>query len=692
MKLSNSPVRSTLCIGLLALASPLFADESSAAAVLYEQHCAQCHGLDLRGSAHGNSLLGEAFVGKWGLDEESASLDALLAYNVSSMPPGGELSLRPEDHQQLVAYLAEKNSSGATLSASNAAKADDNEAADSWSSADVIASIAKNRSAFKNKSLSDWRPVTTDMLNNPEPDDWLSWRRTLDGQGHSPLKQITRKNVNQLQLAWVLAMRDGSNQTTPLVHDGVMFLAHPGNIIQAIDARSGELIWEYAYQYPPAAKTLGGPQRNIALYDDKIFLATYDAALIALDAKTGELVWRSVKADYQLGYTHTSGPIVGNGVILSGINGCERYKEPGCFITGHDASTGKELWRTSTIALAGSPGDDSWAGLAAEFRAGSDTWIAGSFDSELNLFYIGTSQAKPWVAASRGMSTEDKALYTNSTLALNADTGEIVWFYQHVPGETIDMEVGFERVLVDKGSKRWLFTVGKDGLLWRLDRGTGKFDAVAETTAQDVFESINHETGEVRYRKDIVAAGIGDPIKTCPGIYGGHNWQAMAYSPRQQSLFIPLHNLCSELTGREVPKVVGEGGYGGDSRSFPAPNSNGLLGRLVSFDIVNMQERWRHDQAAMFMTGALTTAGDLVFIGDLDRKLNAFDSRNGKLLWSVRLGAPTHGYPITFAIDGEQYIAVPTGMGVFRAMTAVISPDIYQPANGQALYVFKLPQ
>ncbi len=687
MRLSYRTFGSTFCIGLLAQVSPFLFGEDLAGTKLYEQHCAQCHGLDLRGSAHGNSLLGPAFVQKWGLSGESASLDALLAYNVSSMPPGGELSLRAADHQQLATYLAEKNASTAKLSTTNA----NNEAADSWSSADVIASIAKNRSAFKNKSLSDWRPVTTAMLNSPEPADWLSWRRTLDGQGYSPLKQINRKNVNQLQLAWVLAMRDGSNQTTPLVHDGVMFLAHPGNIVQAIDASNGELIWEYAYQYPPEAKTLGGPQRNIALYDDKLYLATYDAAIIALDAKTGNLVWRTVKADYRLGYTHTSGPIVGNGVVLSGINGCERYKEPGCFVTGHDAKTGKELWRTSTIALPGKLGDDSWAGLAAEFRAGSDTWIAGSFDPELNLFYIGTSQAKPWVAASRGMSTKDKALYTNSTLALKADTGEIAWFYQHIPGETIDMEVGFERVLVDRGNNRWLFTVGKDGLLWRLQRSTGKFDAVVETTDQDVFESINHETGEVRYRKDIVAAGIGDPIKTCPGIYGGHNWQAMAYSPRQQSLFIPLHNLCSELTGRDVPKIVGEGGYGGDSRSFPAPGSNGLLGRLVSFDADTMQESWRHDQAAMFMTGALATAGDLVFIGDLDRTLNAFDSRNGKLLWNVRLGAPTHGYPISFAVDGEQYIAVPTGMGVFRAMTAVISPDIYQPANGQALYVFRLP-
>ncbi len=664
--------------------------ESSAGAALYADHCATCHGLNLRGSAHGNALTGQAFVSKWSLSKGSASVAALLAYNMSNMPPGGDTSLREADHRQLVDYLLARNNAS-TIQSEEDIAVDDNQAKDSWSNAASIANIARNRSAFKNRVLDEWRPVTQSMLNRPDPEDWLSWRRTLDGHADSPLKQINRKNVDKLQLAWVLAMREGSNQTTPLVHDGVMFLANSGNIIQALDASTGELIWEYAYPHPLESKTLGGPQRNIALYDDKVYLATYDAALIALDAKSGELVWRSVKADYRLGYTHTAGPIIGDGVVLSGINGCERFKKSGCFITGHDAATGKELWRTSTIAAPGTEEDSTWGDIAPEFRAGSDTWIAGSYDPQLGLFYIGTSQAKPWVAASRGMSTADSALYTNSTLALNAKTGEMVWYYQHIPGETIDMEVGFERVLVDKGDKRWVFTVGKDGLLWRLDRRTGAFDGVVETLPQDVFESVNKVTGAVQYRADIVAAGIGDPIKTCPGIYGGHNWQSMAYSSRQRTLIIPLHNLCSELTGREVPQVLGEGGYGGDSRSFAAPHSDGKLGRLVAINTVSMEEEWRHEQRAMFMSGALVTAGDLVFVGDLDRYLNAFDARSGKLLWRTRLGAPAHGYPITYAANGEQYLAIPTGMGVFRAMTAVISPDIYQPANGQALYVFRLP-
>jgi alcohol dehydrogenase (cytochrome c) len=451
------------------------------------------------------------------------------------------------------------------------------------------------------------------------------------------------------------------------------------------------VIWEYRYQFPEAARTLGGPVRNIAIYEDKLFLATYDAALVAIDARTGGQVWRTAKADYREAYTHTAGPIIGDGVVLSGLNGCELFTKDGCFITGHDPDTGKELWRTSTIALPGDSNNASWGGIAPELRGGGDTWIAGSYDADLNLFFIGTSQAKPWVAASRGMSAEDAALYTNSTLALEPRSGNIVWYFQHTPGETIDMETGFERVLVEHNGKKRLYTIGKDGILWKLDAASGRFIALAETQEQTIYEHINKKTGHVRYRKDIIDAGIGDSIQACPGIYGGHNWQASAYSPQTHSLIIPLHQLCSVLMGRNVELAPGGGGYGGDSRTYPMPDSDGKLGRLAAWDLESLTERWSVEQQAMFLTGVLTTGGGLAFVGDVDRRFSAFDVRNGKRLWQTRLVAPLHGYPISYAVNGKQYIAVPTGIGVFRALTATVSPQIYQPANGQALYVFAMP-
>ena len=648
---------------------------------LYEQHCLACHGAALQGSAHGPPLKGEAFLNRWG-----GSPQTLLTYNLATMPPGGS-ELGAAEHGALVDFLLADADTGHIGLESGG----EDSAVDSWSGVAGIDEIARSRSAFKNRRIEAFEPVSDAHLRNPLPGDWLHWRRTQDGQAHSPLTQINRANVGGLQLAWAATMRDGSNQVTPLVHDGTLYLTHPDNVVQALDAATGELIWEYAYDYPAAAKTLGGPLRNIAIHGDRLFLATFDAALVAIDARSGEPVWRTVKADYRKGYTHTSGPILGGGVLLSGINGCERFQPDGCFVTGHDPATGRELWRTSTIALPGHPGDETWGGLAPAFRAGGDVWIAGSYDPQLGLYYVGTSQAKPWVAASRGMTVADAALYTNSTLALHAQTGGIAWHFQHAPGETIDMEAGFERVLIDRHDEKRLYTVGKDGILWQLDRRTGRYLDHLETLPQNIFGRIDPQTGRASYRSDIAEAGIGDAIEACPGIYGGHNWQAMAYSAATNRLIIPLHRLCSDLTGRAVPQVAGEGGFGGDSRSYPMPGSDGLLGMLVAVDADRMEPAWTHTQRALFMTGALATAGGLVFIGDLDRYFKAFDADTGKVLWQTRLGAPTHGYPITYTAGGEQFVAVPTGMGVFRAMTAVVSPDIHQPAGGQALYVFKLP-
>lgn len=672
-------------LALVAFAALMVSDTGKAQTAmqgkkLYAEACAQCHGLNLRGSAHGSRLKGTAFIEKW----SQTNFQELLAYNMLNMPPGKADSLSPEQHRAITAYLLAQNGVETDVFSGT-----DKEWVN-WSEAGGVDAAARNQSGWQNQTITNYRAVTDDLLRNPPAADWLSWRRSLDGQGFSPLTQITPSNVQKLKLAWSLAMNDGSNQGTPLVNNGIMFLTHTGNMIQAIEADSGNVIWEYKYEFPPEAKTLGGPTRNIALYQDKLFLATYDAAIVALDATTGRQIWRTEKANFKDAYTHSAGPIIARGVVVSGINGCELYKKGSCFVTGHDPETGQELWRTSTIALRGMPGGESWGGLPDERRAGGDNWIAGSYDTQTGLYFIGTSQAKPWVAASRGMSTEDAALYTNATLAINPETGKIVWYHQHIPGETLDMEVGFERVLVDIENRQYLLTVGKDGILWRLDRPTGAFSAYVETLPQNIFEKIDGQTGVVRYRADIRAAKKGDKINACPGIYGGHNWQASAYFPPTQSLIIPLHDLCSEMIGRDVETGLGGGGYGGNSRTFARPGNEGLLGHLAAYNIDTMTEIWRHKQRAMFLTGALTTGGGLVFIGDLDRRLQAFDATSGRAVWQARLPAPLHGYPISYAVNGRQYIAAQTGIGVFRALTAVAVPEIYQPSNGQAIYVFEL--
>ena len=649
---------------------------------LYESHCADCHSVSLRGSAHGNELVGKIFLEKW-----KNNYKYLYSTITETMPPGDNHKISEYEYFEILAYILNKNDiENVNLTEIVNISKDENWV--SFSDPSTIDRPEDRKSFFENKKLNKFINLTLKDINYPNANDWTSWRRTPLSHGYTPLNIINKKNVSNLKLSWSLTMAEGSNQGTPLVYNGVMFLTHPDNIIQAINAKNGNLIWEYKYNYKKGSKTLGGPTRNIAIFKNKIFLATYDAHLIALDAISGELLWKTKKANYEDGYTHTSGPVIADGIVVSGINGCERYVKDGCFITGHDPDSGKELWRTSTIALSGDPNSKSWGDTPELFRAGSDMWIAGSYDPELKLFYIGTSQAKPWVAVSRGMTPNEAALYTNSTLALNPKTGEIVWYFQHIPGETIDMEVGFERILINENDQKFLITIGKDGIVWKLNRKNGAFIKLKETIKQDIYSDIDYKYGIVKYRDDIVNSEIDKAFSACPGIYGGHNWQSASYDNNSNIIVIPLHQLCSDMIGRKVDMSEGGGGYGGDSKTYKMPNKK--PGKIVAINSKNLNEIWSHEQEALFLTSALTTKSGLTFIGDLDRKFKAFDTLNGELLWETTLNSAVHGYPISFGINNKQYIAVTTGMGVFRALTSNLSPEIYQPEGGNTLYVFEL--
>ena len=525
----------------------------------------------------------------------------------------------------------------------------------------------------------EFQPVTDAMLQNPDPADWLNWRRTLDGWGYSPLDQIDTENVDQLQLVWGWRLGPGLSQPTPLVHDGVMFIPSPRNVVQAVDAATGDRLWEYRRQFEGSTEFLdsvgsGMRTRSIAIYGDKIYVNTSDAHIVALDARTGDVAWDHTVADYRLGYRYTSGPIVAQGRIVAGMTGCQNYKNDVCFISAHDPESGDELWRTSTIARPGEPGGDTWGDLPLTFRAGADSWIPGSYDPQTNLTFWSTSQAKPWARVSR--KTDGDALYTNSVLALDPATGELKWYYQFVPGETHDLDDVFESVLIDHRGRQSLFKMGKHGILWELDRVTGAFVAAHDLGYQTVID-VDPRTGRTTYRPGMIPeAGV--ELEFCPDFGGIRNWRASAYHPQTRALYIPIHPTCVRGVFTELEQIEGNDYYanrGWLSRgSTVHPASPDHRGHLIAMDIDTGEIIWRHSMATRPGAAALTTAGGLVVGADSDRHLFVHDVATGEVLFQTRLPASVQGFPITYAVDGRQYLAAPVGGD-----------------RSNAIYVFALP-
>ncbi len=553
---------------------------------------------------------------------------------------------------------------------------------------------------------SDFVPVTDAMLQDPAPGDWLMWRRTLDGWGYSPLDQIDRNNVGDLRMVWTRALTEGRQQGTPLAYGGVLYMPNPADVIQAIDAVTGDLVWEHRREVPDdigdyVFNTLWQNNRNIAIYGSTILDTSADDHIFALDAETGRMVWETQVLDYQTHpATQSSGPIVADGKVVSGRSCMPAGGPDACVITAHDPDTGEELWRRRTIPAPGEPGDETWGGVPFEERRHVGAWMVPSYDPALNLLYIGTSVTSPAPKFLIG-GADLRHLYHNSTLALDADTGEIAWYYQHL-NDHWDLDHPFERMLVDTvvapdpdavdwinprvqpGEERRVMTgiPGKTGVVYTLDRETGEFLWATPTITQNVISHIDGASGAVTENPELIFRGAGQQVLTCPHASGGKDWEAGAYSPLTNTMYFPLRNVCAQMIA-EGPESTSV--YAINWRPEIAPGTD-QVGAVWAISAETGETAWVHEQRSATMS-LVATGGGLVFGGDVNGRFRALDQETGEVLWEINLGSAVSGFPITYAVDGRQYVAVSTGTPRFVNLT----PEVNAGSQGNNLFVFGLP-
>ena len=574
----------------------------------------------------------------------------------------------------------------------------------------MIQSLTLGAVTARGQNSEAFVPVTDAMLQDPAPADWLMWRRTLDSWGYSPLDQIDRDNVDDIQMVWTRGLRQGMQQGTPLVYNGVMYMPNPRDVIQAIDAATGDLLWEYRRDRPDdlADYMIGSlidTNRNLAIHGNLIIDTSADEYVFALDATTGELVWETQILDYKVHPANqTSGPIIANGKVISGRSCAPKGGPHACVIVAHDAGTGAELRRRRLIPAPGEPGDETWGGVPFEDRKHVGAWMVPSYDPDLNLVYIGTSVTSPAPKFLIG-GIENKHLYHNSTLALDADTGEIVWYYQHL-NDHWDLDHPFERLLVDTvvapdpakvswinprlrvGEGRKVITgiPGKTGVVYTLDRATGEFLWATPTVAQNVITNIDGATGAVTENAELVFTREGEEVLVCPTfVTGGKDWEAGAYSPLTNLMYYPLRNACARML------ATTEGGvtpYALAKRDQIAPGTD-QVGTVQAISAETGEIVWKFEQRAG-TTSLVATGGGLVFGGDGNGRFRALDHETGEVLWEINLGSSVTGFPISYAVDGRQYVAVSTGTSLSSRDNMRLTPEL-RPSMGNNLFVFALP-
>ena len=560
----------------------------------------------------------------------------------------------------------------------------------------VLLILTTGTAALGQTDQPEWEPITEERLLNPEDGDWHYYRRTYDVTGFSPLDQINRTNVTDLRLVWAYSMRDNSRWVpTPIIANGLMYVSEGSGRVVAFDVATGDVAWIHRRNYP---EDIGLSQaynraRGVSVYNDKVYWGTADSYLVALNALTGEQMWEVKTGDYTTGEGHNHPGLIADGKVIVGFTGGDRTGRGS--IAAHDAETGEFLWKTYTVPEPGEPGSESWADSALP-PLGGNTWGTISYDPELKRIYMGTGQPKPWATTLRGPGD---ALYTNSILSLDIDTGEIVWYFQVVPADNWDLDSPHESMLIDLEiggtTRKALVETSKIGWGLVLDRVTGEFIHAFRTGYDNLITGWS-DTGRPSFNPDLIPTredvDSGRVFEVCPHLHGTRNLNAPSYSPVTGLYYLGINNSCMDVIF--VTEEYEEGGrYSGVGTNRKRVPDYDYIGEFVAFNPVTGQRAWQYRPTNddVMTASALATGGGIVFGGTANRKLFALDADTGEHLWETRLNGDISGAPVTFEVDGKQYLAVGAGGRIAQTTSYAPLADIDITEGNGVVWVFALP-
>ncbi len=497
------------------------------------------------------------------------------------------------------------------------------------------------------------------MRAQQDNESWLMYGRNYSAWRYSPLDEINAGNVEQIALAWIFQSQvSGKFQTTPLVRDGVMYVTGPSNHAWALDLKTGRELWHYSEPVPDdLIVCCGKPNRGFAIHGDRLYKVNMQATLVAIDARTGDVVWEVEAADYRKGYSNTVAPLVVNNLVVTGIAGAEFGTRD--FIDAYDAETGQRVWRFWTVPGPGEAGNETWAGDSWE-RGGASTWITGSYDPDLNLIYWGTGNPGPDLIGSPRLGDN---LYSDSMLALDADTGELRWHFQFTPHDVHDWDSVADPVLVDMEvdgePRKALLHANRNGHFYALDRTSGEF------LFARAYTKINWADGIDPNGRPILIPGhepTDEGTLTCPGMGGGHNWHATSYSPLTGLYYFNSGDGCQIYHGMAHDFVEGENYLGSAMENVTGEPREGSI---LAVDPSTGDQRWRFALVSPPSSGLLSTGGGLLFAGTAEGYFVALDADSGRPLWRLQTGGPVRAPAITYRFEGRQYIATAAGTAIF---------------------------